>query len=527
MPSTEIDAPARGAPRERLGLRRIAIVFAVLLATLLEIIDSSIVNVALPEMMGNLGATLDEIGWVVTGYILSNVIVVPMTSWFALRFGRKRYFVGSILFFTAASIACGTATSLVELVSCRVLQGMGGGALLATSQAILVETFPPAQMGTAQAIFGVGVMIGPSLGPTLGGWIVDHASWRWIFFINLPLGLLAAAMCLVALRDPPADPARRPPVVDWAGIALLVLAVGSLQWVLERGHRLDWFASREIVLFSSLALLGTLAFVWRELAAPHPVVDLRVLRHRSLAVGCSYGLLLGLGLYGSVFLLPVYLQSLLGWSAWESGLATLPSSLATAATMLFAGRLARSRGPRPVFLAGVTLFMIGVLGMTRWTLQSDFADLFWPQVARGIGLGAMFVPLSVATLGGLPLAAVPQGAGLYSLFRQLGGSAGIALLATLLDHRGAIHRAQLAEHMSLLDATTFTRLATLTSVLAQRGLDLASARLAALELMAKGLAAQAAMLAFSDCHRIVLGLFVVCAPLGLLLRKPPLRRPTG
>jgi DHA2 family multidrug resistance protein len=205
----------------------------------------------------------------------------------------------------------------------------------------------------------------------------------------------------------------------------------------------------------------------------------------------------------------------------------LPSSIATAVTMLFVGRLSRKRGPRPVFLVGVSLFMIGAWGMTRWTLESSFADLFWPQVARGIGLGAMFVPLSVATLGGLPLDAVPQGAGLYSLFRQLGGSAGIALLATLLDHRGAVHRAQLTEHMSLLDAQTWTRVTTLTAVLARRGFDAASAHLAALELMAKSLKAQAAMLAFSDCYRFVFALFILCAPLGLLLRKPPLRRPIG
>jgi DHA2 family multidrug resistance protein len=509
---------------DRFDLRRLAIVFAVLLATLLEIIDSSIVNVALPDMMGNLGATLDEIGWVVTGYILSNVIVVPMTSWFASRFGRKRYFVSSILFFTAASVACGFATSLPELVVFRVLQGMGGGALLATSQAIMIESFPASQIGMAQAIFGVGVMIGPSLGPTLGGWITDNFSWRWIFFINLPLGLLAAFMCITALRDPEHLKGRRPPSVDWAGIALLVLAVGSLQMVLERGHRLDWFESREITTFAVLTVLGTIAFVARELTAAHPVVDLRVLKHRSLLVGCTYGTLLGLGLYGSIFLLPVYTQSLLHWTAWQSGLVALPSSIATALTMLVAGRIARSHGPRPVFLFGITTFMVAISGMITWTLQSGWDDLFWPQVARGIGLGAMFVPLSVATLGGLPVAEVPQGAGLYSLFRQLGGSAGVALLATMLEQRTSVHRAQLADQVSLLDAETWTRVATLTTGFVQRGLDAATAHSAALAALSQTLRAQASMLAFSDCYRLVLLLFIVCAPLGFLLRKPAMTR---
>jgi len=517
----------RALDDERFDLRRLAIIFAVLLATLLEIIDSSIVNVALPDMMGNLGATLDEIGWVVTGYILSNVIVVPMTSWFATRFGRKRYFVSSILFFTAASVACGFATSLPELVIFRILQGMGGGALLATSQTIMVETFPPSQLGTAQAIFGVGVMIGPSLGPTLGGWITDHYTWRWIFFINLPLGLVAAFMCATALRDPEHMRGRRIPSVDWAGIALLVVAVGSLQWVLERGHREDWFESREITTFTILAVVGAAAFVWRELTAVHPVVDLRVLKHRSLLVGCTYGTLLGLGLYGSIFLLPVYTQSLLRWTAWQSGLVALPSSLATAFTMLFAGRLARSRGPRPVFLFGITCFMLGVFGMTFWSLESGWDDLFWPQVFRGIGLGAMFVPLSVATLGGLPLAAVPQGAGLYSLFRQLGGSAGVALLATVLESRTAVHRAQLADHVSLLDGETWSRIEALTGGFVHHGLDAASAHSAALQVMTGTLNAQASMLAFSDCYRLVLLLFMICAPLAFLLRKPPMVRPAS
>jgi DHA2 family multidrug resistance protein len=291
-------------------------------------------------------------------------------------------------------------------------------------------------------------------------------------------------MCIMALEDPETMKARKAPSVDWAGIALLIVAVGSLQMVLERGHRLDWFESREITTFTILAVAGAIAFVWRELTAEHPVVDLRVLKHRSLAVGCTYGTLIGLGLYGSIFLFPVYTQTLLRWTAWQSGLAALPSSIATAIMMGFAGRL-----------------------------------------SRGSGLGAMFVPLSVATLGGLPMAAIPQGAGLYSLFRQLGGSAGVALLATILEQRTAVHRAQLADHVSLLDAETWTRLSTLTAGFMQRGLDLASAQTASLTLLAGTLKAQASMLAFSDCYRFVLLLFVVCTPLAFLLRRPALFRP--
>lgn len=514
------DAQAAPAEAERFGLSRLLLIVAVMLATLLEIIDTSIVNVALPEMMGNLGATLDEVGWVVTGYILSNVVVVPMTGWLAARFGRRRYFVASILFFTAASVACGLATSLPALVLFRVLQGIGGGALLATSQTIMVESFPAAQIGIAQAIFGVGVMIGPSLGPTLGGWITDQWSWRWIFFINLPLGLLAAGLCLAVLKDPPHVRAARAPTVDWTGIVLLTLGVGSLQTVLERGHRLDWLASGEVRALALLAISSIVLFVRHELRAEHPVVDLRVLRHRSLAVGCTYGTVLGLGLYGSIFLLPVYTQSLLRWSAWESGLAILPSTLATALTMGFAGRLARSVGPAPIFVAGSVVFLLGIAGMTTWTLQSGHDTLFWPQVARGLGLGAMFVPLSVATLGGVPTRDIAQAAGLYSLFRQLGGSAGVALLATLLDHRGAIHRAYLSDHVSLLDGPTWERVSRMTAGLAQRGLDAWTARESTWKALDGILDREAAMLAFSDCYRFVLILFAVCLPLAFLLRKP-------
>src|SRR5262245_16640984 len=273
-----------GAPR--LGLSQYLIVLSVMCAVLLEIIDTSIVNVALPSMMGNLGATLDEIDWVVTGYIVANVIVIPMTGWLASRFGRTRYFVSSILLFTFASLMCGASQTVNQLVFWRIVQGLGGGALLATSQAILMETFPPGRQGMAQALFGVGTMVGPSLGPTLGGWITDHWSWHWIFLINVPLGLIAASLCATQLRDPPYLKAQRAPIVDWPGIALLVVSIGSLQWLLERGHKDDWFASPKITLLACVTVFGLIALVIRELRTDHPVVDLRVLRQRPLVVGC-------------------------------------------------------------------------------------------------------------------------------------------------------------------------------------------------------------------------------------------------
>jgi len=514
------------AGSDRLGLRGILIVVSVMCAVLLEIIDTSIVNVALPAMMGNLGATLDEIDWVVTGYIVSNVIVIPMTGWMASRFGRKRYFVASILLFTAASLACGLSGSIGALVFWRIVQGLGGGALIATSQAILVETFPARKQGTAQALFGVGAMMGPSLGPTLGGFITDQWSWHWIFFINVPLGLAAAFLCATHLRDPAFLRAQRPPVVDWAGIALLVISVGSLQMLLERGHKDDWFESRAVVALAVAAAAGAVAFVWRELAAEHPIVDLRILRKRQVAVGCTLGAVTGMGLYGCIFLFPVFTQSLLGWNAWTSGLAILPSSLTTAAVMLFAGRLVWYVGPRHMLLAGFLILIAAIVAMGGWTLDAGWDQLFWPQVLRGFGMGIVFVPLSLVTMRTLAPQDVPKGAGLYNLFRQLGGSIGISLLSTVLDVRADVHRVSIAASVGPLEAPTVQGVDALVSALRARGLDPSSANFAATAMIDRAVDAHAMSAAFQDAYWLLAALFAVTLPLGfLLVRRAPGREP--
>ncbi len=523
--------PAGGVPDLAadggLDFRRLMVVIAVMTGTLLEIIDSSIVNVALPDMMGNLGATLDEISWVVTGYILSNVVVIPMTAWLAGRFGRKRYFTTSILIFTAASFLCGNAQTLPQLVVFRVLQGLGGGALLATSQAIMVETFPPQRQGTAQAIFGLGVTLGPSLGPTLGGWITSNWTWPWIFYVNLPIGIAAAFLSWRYLLDPEHLKGGAGTRVDWVGIVLLVIGVGALQFVLERGERWDWFESQAITLLAASAALAIVAFVIHELRTPHPIVDLRVLRNRALTVGCVFGTVMGVGLYGSIFLFPVFTQSLLGWTSWQSGLAILPSSLATALTMTVVGRLVWRLGPRPILWFGLTVFLLGLTGMSHWTLQSGWDDLFWPQVCRGIGMGAMFVPVASATLSALPPRDLQQGAGLYSLSRQLGGSFGIAALATLLHRSGAVHHAYLSEHVAALDPETTLRLAQLSQGFELRGLDATSAQDAALRALDAAVRAQATVLSFEHCYRLLAVLFVALVPVVLLLRRPPPRVPSS
>jgi DHA2 family multidrug resistance protein len=505
-----------------LDLRTWIMIVGVMLATILEILDTSIVNVALPSMMGNLGATVDEISWVVTSYIIANVIVIPMTSWLAARFGRRRYFVGSILLFTVASALCGLARSLPELVVFRVIQGVGGGALLATAQTILVETFPAQRQGTGQAIFGMGAMLGPSLGPTLGGWLTDRWSWPWIFYVNVPLGIAAALVCAGYLADPRPGTVRRAERVDWPGIALLIVGVGALQTFLERGNRLDWFESDFITGLAVTAAVAIALFVWHELRAKQPVVDLRVFRHRGLQVGCIYGVAMGVGLYGSIFLFPLFTQQLLRWTSWQSGMAILPSSIATAVVMSFAGRLVWRLGPAPLFGVGVAVFVPALYGMSHWTLQSGWWDLFWPQIGRGVALGLMFAPLSVSTLRSLPPAEILQGAGLYNLFRQTGGSLGVAALATLVDHRSALHKAYLAESVTPFSEATQQRLSSIAAALAQRGLSPAEAYAGAQHMLDQILAAQSSVLAFRDCYLAIMGLFILLIPLVPLLRRPPL-----
>lgn len=502
-----------------MSLRTWLMLFGVMLALILEILDSSIVNVALPSMMGNLGATVDEISWVVTSYIIANVIIIPMTSWLSGRFGRRRYFTGSILLFTAASFLCGLATTLPELVVFRVIQGLGGGALMSMSQSIMMETFPPRQQGMGQAVFGMGATLGPSLGPTLGGWITNAWSWPWIFYVNIPLGLLAAFLCWRYLPEP--SWVRRAETTDWLGIVLLVIGVGALQTFLERGNRLDWFESELITALALLAVSSLVFFVWHELHTEHPVVDLRVFRHRALGVACACGAILGVGLYGSVFLFPLFTQQVLHWSSWQSGVGIAPSSLATALCMPIAGRLIWRTGPAPLFALGIALFIPTLWSMSLWTTQSGQWDLFWPQIGRGVALGLMFVPLSMSALRSLPPRDMLQGAGLYNLFRQTGGSMGIAILATLVDHRAVMHHAYLAESVSPFSVVTQQRLQSLAGGLASRGLDPTSALEGARKLIDGTISAQSAVLAFRDCYLGILILFVLMIPLIPLLRRPP------
>lgn len=522
-PEVRLDAPIQPPPPVPVRTEddgdphKYLIAFAVVVAALMQVIDSSIVNVALPDMMGNLGASLDEIAWVTTGYILASVIVIPLTGWLGSFFGRKRYFVGSIVLFTLASFFCGEAGSLGALIFWRIAQGVGGGALMVVSQAVLLEAFPKRQAGTAMALFGLGVMVGPTVGPTLGGWLTDNYGWPWIFFINIPVGVLAAFLIASYVHDP-AD-LKRPPSVDALGIALLAVSVGSLQYLLEHGQREDWFDSRLITALGVIGVAGGIALVWRELTTRHPVIDFRVLRHRPMWVGTVLGIVMGVGLYASVFTLPVFLQGMLHMTAQQTGVVMLPGALATAVSMAFAGRLTEKMDARLLVAAGAAMFAAAMMMLSRITGESGSHDFFWPLILRGFGLGLMFVPLTTITLAALAPQELAQGAGLYNFFRQLGGSFGIAGIATLLTRYTAQFKAILAEHITTSDPISLGRLNQLTGAMVARGADAETARHRAFMILDRTLGSQAAVIAYGRIYVLSAAIIIALIPLLLLVGR--------
>src|ERR1700754_2270570 len=429
------------------GFKKWIITITVITASLLELIDTTIVNVSIPQIQGNLGATLTDAAWVVTGYSVANVIVLPMSGWLGSFFGRKNYFLASIIIFTAVSFLCGNATSLNELVIFRILQGLAGGGLISTSQAILVETWPREQIGTATALFGLGAVVGPTVGPTIGGFITDHSSWRWIFYVNIPVGAIAAFLTYTFVRATPKEAKGKP--IDWWGIGLLAVAVGSLQTILEKGESEDWFAKTYILVLTITAVLGVILFIWREMSIDHPIVNFGILRHRSFAVGMFTSFVLGFGLYGSVFVFPVFCQNLLGFSAQQTGELLFPGGLCTIVMMPFIGKMLNKGIPAQFMAtAGMVLFFVFTFMLSHSTLETGQADVLVPLLIRGVGMALLFVPLTTLAISELKGAEMGQGTGLNNMMRQLGGSFGIAALTTVIHIRQASHRSNLLSNIN-------------------------------------------------------------------------------
>ena len=496
---------------------RYLIAFAVTLASVLELVDTSIVNVAIPHIMGNHGATLEEVAWVSTGYIVANVIVLPLTGWLSERLGRRNYYTGSIALFTLASFFCGHAGTLESLVFWRIVQGLGGGALISTAQAILFDVFPREDAGTAMAIFGMGVMVGPTLGPTLGGWITDNYAWPWIFYINIPLGILAGMLTWRYVPEPDHH-IEMPDRVDWQGLVLLILGIGSLQILLERGGSQDWFASREIVTLAAVAGSALLLFVWHELRTAFPVVNLRILANRQLATGVVFGLILGFALYASVFALPVFLQNLLGYTAWDTGRVILPGALASAVTMAVAGKFNARIDARLSITVGVLLFGVSMWQHSQFTMALGMSDLLIPMILRGVAMGLIFVPLTAVTVADLPSKLMAQGTGMFNLSRQLGGSFGIAITATLLTRYTEQARDALRPHLGVTEMLPRQWMAGLEQVFLREGGTQAEAALKARAALEGLVHQQASVIAFEKIFLTMGLVFLLGLPLLLFFR---------
>ena len=496
----------------------------VMTGTIMAVLDSSIVNVALPNMSGTLGATLEEITWAVTAYILAQVIVMPITGLLAARFGRKRFYMASVILFTASSMLCGLEHSLGQMILFRVLQGFGGGVLLTVSQAILRESFPPEEQGIAMGVYGLGAVLAPAFGPTLGGWLTDQYSWPWIFYINVPIGVLNLLLVARYIQDPPYL-VRDHGEIDWLGLALLVLGLGSLQLMLEEGEKDDWFQSGFIVRLALLAGAGLSCFVWREFTARRPAVNLRILRNISFSSATAIGGVLGFALNGSLFLLPVMLQSLLGFNAMQSGVTMMPRSLAMAVVMPIGGRFYNRLGPRLLVGSGILTSSLGFLLMSQMTTSIGYWDLFWPQVLQGVGFSLIFVALSTAALSTIPRPRMTEATGLYNVVRQVMGSVGVAVAATTLASDSRRYHALVSESAGT-GTVGVQWLAGTIAQMAARGMDAISARARALRVLDGLISRQAAVLAYNHVFIRIAILFVIATPLVLFMRHGE-RDPAG
>ncbi len=502
------------------GARRVIVTITAIICALLEIVDTTIVNVALNDMRGNLGATMTEVGWVITAYAIGNVIIVPMTSWLSQQFGRRNYFAASIMIFTLFSFLCGNANGIWELVAFRFLQGIGGGALLVTSQTIITESYPPEKRGMAQAIYGLGVIIGPTLGPPLGGYIVDNFTWPYIFYINIPIGIIATLLTLQFVRSPRYSEKSKTKDVDWLGIALLAVAVGSLQYVLEKGHDEDWFNSGVIIFLAVTALFGLFFFIWRELTFRNPIVALRVLKNGNLRVGTILSFIMGFGLYGSTFIIPLYTQATLGWTAQQSGMLMIPAALTTAFMMPIIGQLLQ-KGVKQQYLVALGMLLFFVYSFWGYKIISPDTgkdDFFWMLIVRGMGMGMLFIPVTTLALSTLKGQQIGQGAAFTGMMRQLGGSFGVATITTYLAQKNMVHRSDLVAHLNVNDLDVQNRVSAMQHAFMAKGMTPDMALNAAYKALDYTVMKQASVLSYMDAFLGLGLLFLFCIPFVLMVK---------
>ncbi|MBM4294060.1 MAG: DHA2 family efflux MFS transporter permease subunit [Deltaproteobacteria bacterium] len=498
------------------------ITIAVMAGTFMEIIDTTVVNVALPHMAGSLAAGVDEVTWVLTSYLVSNAIVLPITGWLSALFGRKRFLLICLGLFTFTSLLCGSAPNLETLIFFRVFQGVGGGALQPISQAILLETFPVRERGMAMAIWGLGVVIAPIVGPVLGGWITDNLTWRWAFYINLPVGLVSLLMTALFIYDPPYIKSQRAGRVDYWGLILLILCLGTLQVVLDKGEREDWFASAFILRLALISVGTFILLLYRELKTEHPVVDLRLFTERNYAAGVTIMFFFGFVLYGTIMLLPLFLQVLMGYDATLAGTSLAWGGVGSLIIMPVVGRLTTVVDSRWLVAGGLLINTLSVYLMSLFNTQIDFATATWPRFIQGFGLGMTFVSLTTLTMSRIPQEKMGNATGIFNLMRNLGGSFGIAAATTLLARRGQFHQSRLVERLHPLSGPFNEWSERVGEVLPGMGPDWqwwdSPVPLAGLY---HEVQRQAQMLAFCDDYRFFTVLFLLLIPLVLLMRRLP------
>jgi DHA2 family multidrug resistance protein len=491
---------------------------SVMLATFMEVLDTSVANVALPHMAGNLSATTEEATWVLTSYLVSNAIILPATGWLTTFFGRKRFLIVCIIIFTVASAMCGAATSLGMLITARILQGAGGGALQPIAQSVLLESFPPEKRGSAMALYGLGVVVAPIIGPTLGGWITDNYSWRWIFYINLPVGALAVFMANIFVEDPPYIKNQRPGRIDYIGFGLMAVGLAALELVLDTGQKEDWFASSWIVWCSVITIIALMVFIIWELTTAEPIVNLRIFKNRNFAVGTFLIATVGIVLYGSTALLPLFLQTLLGYPAVQSGMTVSPRGFGSVVSMIIVGRLIGRVDGRFLIMFGFAVLAYSTYMLTGINLEIATRNVTWPLIISGFALGFIFVPLTTMTMGTLRNEQMGNAAGIYNLMRNTGGSIGIALMTTFLARGAQTHQAVMVSHLTPYDPAFQQRLHQIATTLAARG-DPVTAAQRAYGAIYGVLVRQAMLLSYIDNFRLLAGLCVVCIPAALLFKR--------
>ena len=495
------------------------IAIAVMCSTFMEVLDTTVVNVSLPHIAGSLSATPDEATWALTSYLVANAIILPMTGWLANYFGRKRLLMASVAGFTISSFFCGFAPNLPFLIIFRVIQGATGGGLQPLSQAILLEVFPPEDRGKAMAFWALGIVVAPMLGPVMGGWLTDSYSWRWVFYINVPIGALALFLTYIFVFDP-AYIKRGTARVDYWGMGMLAVGIGALQVMLDKGQEEDWFSSHMIVALAVLAGVGLAAFIIRALSIDHPIVDLRVFRHRSYATGVFLMTVLGFVLYGSTVLVPLLLQTLLGYPALQAGIAMLPRGLGSFIMMPVVGFLMGKIEARRLLGAGIVIATFAFWNFSHLDLDVGYWNFFWPLIIQGAAMGFLFVPLTTITNDPIPNAEMGNATSLFNLMRNIGASIGIAAVTTIQARHQQVHMNILGQHVDVYTPQARSMIQSLTSAMMAHGADVATATKQAYAVIFGMVQQQAAIMSYNDVFAFLTILFGFMFPLIFIMRKP-------